>query len=626
MDRRWYMRMTVVVAAITAAWFSLWPTLSDAGVIGAPSWVTETFEGRINPGLDIRGGLRLMYEVEVDEYIVDRRNRDAERMVRQIGVLIGVLTDDEITTATREQLDSINERVTVQRVGERGIRVLFEREDDRELFDVDWLQENFPELRLASNEGNQLDLRMREDRLEELREDAVKQAVRTIDDRVNALGLGQADVSARESDVIVEIPGANERQFESVKAVIARTARLEFKVVDDATNIVGGFEDLPEGMERIQEAGYAGEGRRANTSFLYFAGPTCSAEQQEADECETPRQTLEAYIQQQEIPDDHQLLVSQVRDEDRERYEDEPNLEETEAWRTFYVVRTTEVTGEDIDDARVGFDPQEGTVVYLTFNVQGAGEWATLTGQHVQERIAVVLDDRVESAPVIQEEISGGSTRITLGSDVGDPQRTVREANDLVVVLKAGALPAPLTEANSQLIGPTLGQDSVRMGAMGAVVGVSLVLLFMIFYYQVAGIVSAIAVVLNLLFMLAIMSGFSPPLTLPGIASLALTVGMAVDANVLITERIREELRAGKSARAAVDQGFKRAFSSVFDSQLTTFIAGVVLLQYGSGPIKGFAVMLLIGIVTSLFTGIFCSKVFFDWIVRGLKVKRLRVG
>ena len=146
------------------------------------------------------------------------------------------------------------------------------------------------------------------------------------------------------------------------------------------------------------------------------------------------------------------------------------------------------------------------------------------------------------------------------------------------------------------------------------------------FYYQVAGLVADLMVVLNLLFVLAIMAGFSATLTLPRIAALALTVGMAVDANVLITERIREELRAGKSPRSAVDQGFKRAFWSVFDSQLTTFIAGVVLFQYGTGPIKGFAVMLMIGIVTSLFTGIFCSRVFLDWITRGLRVKRLRVG
>ena len=202
----------------------------------------------------------------------------------------------------------------------------------------------------------------------------------------------------------------------------------------------------------------------------------------------------------------------------------------------------------------------------------------------------------------------------------------IAEANDLVVVLKAGALPAPLRPSNEQLIGPTLGHDSVEKGAMGALIGIGLVLILMALYYQVAGLVADVMVVLNVLLLLALMAALGATLTLPGIAAIALTVGMAVDANVLITERIREELRLGKSPRSAVDQGFARAFSSVFDSQITTFIAGIVLFQFGTGPIKGFAVMLMIGIATSLFTGIFCSRVMLDWIVRGLKVERLRVG
>ena len=187
-------------------------------------------------------------------------------------------------------------------------------------------------------------------------------------------------------------------------------------------------------------------------------------------------------------------------------------------------------------------------------------------------------------------------------------------------------LPAPIRPANEQLIGPSLGGEAIEKSAMGAVLGVALVVVFMIIYYQVAGIVADFAVLLNLLFLLALMALFEATLTLPGVAGIALTVGMAVDANVLINERIREELRAGKSARAAVDQGFDRAFWSIFDGQLTTFISGVVLFQYGSGPIKGFAVTLMIGIATSLFTGVFCSRLVFDFIVRGRRVKTLRVG
>jgi preprotein translocase subunit SecD len=238
--------------------------------------------------------------------------------------------------------------------------------------------------------------------------------------------------------------------------------------------------------------------------------------------------------------------------------------------------------------------------------------------------MAIVLDDRVESAPVIQGQISGRG-RITLGAYL-DRNELLQEAKDLVVVLQAGALPAPLRPANEQLIGPTLGKDSVRQGASAALWGVLLVLIFMAVYYEVGGLVADAMVLLNLLLLLGTMSGIGATLTLPGIAAIALTVGMAVDANVLITERIREELRLGKSPRSAVEQGYARAYSSVFDSQLTTAIAGIVLWQFGTGPIKGFATMLLIGIGTSLFTGTFCSKVLFDWLVRGMRVQRLRVG
>jgi preprotein translocase subunit SecD len=284
------------------------------------------------------------------------------------------------------------------------------------------------------------------------------------------------------------------------------------------------------------------------------------------------------------------------------------------------------VSGEDVKEAFTAFDQDNNKpYVALNFNQKGADKFGQLTGRNVKRRMAIVLDDRVESAPVIQTEIGGGRCQITLGGS-GSYNETLQEAKDLVVVLVAGALPAPIRPSNEQLIGPSLGADAIRKGGMGAMVGIALVVAFMLLYYQVAGAVADLAVLMNLLFLFALMALFEATLTLPGVAGIALTVGMAVDANVLINERIREELRAGKSARAAVDQGFDRAFWSIFDGQLTTFIAGVVLFQYGTGPIKGFAVTLMIGIATSLFSGVFCSRVMFDWIVRGLRVKTLRVG
>jgi preprotein translocase subunit SecD len=622
MDRSWYFRLLLILSAVVAAWLFLWPSLDQAGWVSAPDWVKARFERRISPGLDIRGGLRLMYEVEVDEYIRDRRDRYSEQMVRELGALLGVVDEDEMDSITREQLETVGERVTVQRVGRRAIRVVFSSADDKSRFDTEWLERKFPDLRLSGDEGLQLDLTMREDRIAELTTTAVEQAKLTVSNRIDGLGLREATVIGRESDLIVEIPGADQAAFDRIREIIATTARLEFKVLDEeGTTFLRDLDrsTLPEGVTVEAESAPAGETRPSVSSYFLLArAPKCA----ERDaECKTARERLEEHLATLTVPDDHQLVVneltvSELSDLGREE----------EAWRTFYVFRTTNVTGEDVEDAFTSFDPQEGNrpVVSLQFNATGASKFEEMTGRNVKRRMAIVLDGKAESAPVIQARIGGGRAQITLGT--GDYNRLMDEANALVVVLRAGALPAPLRPANEQLIGPTLGRDSVEKGVTGALVGVGLVLLFMLVYYQVAGIVANLMVILNVLFMLAIMAAFEATLTLPGIAAMALTVGMAVDANVLIIERMREELRSGKSPRSAVDQGYARAFSSVIDGQLTTLIAGIVLFQYGSGPIKGFAVMLMIGIVTSLFTGVFCSKVAMDWLVRGVRVKRLKVG
>ena len=276
-----------------------------------------------------------------------------------------------------------------------------------------------------------------------------------------------------------------------------------------------------------------------------------------------------------------------------------------------------------ISDAQVSIDQQDNQpYVQITFNRRGADVFARVTEENVKKRYAIVLDDRVNSAPVIQQRIAGGSARITLGGS-RDYRETLKEANELMVVLRAGALPAPLSEGKQDFVGPTLGSDTIRHARNAMIAGIALVLVFMTFYYGSAGLIANGAVLMNLLLQLAALALFGATITLPGLAGLALTVGMSVDNNVLINERIREEMRAGKSMRAAIDAGYNHAFSAIFDGHVTTFISGVVLLQYGTGPVKGFAVTLLIGIIANLFTGVFATRVVFDWLVRGLRVKTL---
>ncbi len=281
-------------------------------------------------------------------------------------------------------------------------------------------------------------------------------------------------------------------------------------------------------------------------------------------------------------------------------------------WRTYVVKSRAEVTGESIVAANVGFDAQTGTPeVNLKLDRVGADRFEAMSGENIGRKMAIMLDDEVMSDPIFNDRIPGGNVRITMGQT---PGQSVREAaNDLVKVLKSGSLPARLVKEFEIRVGADLGKEAVQSGFWAFVFGLSAVIVFMAIYYRIAGITAVFALVLNVLLMLAAMAFFQATLTLPGIAGIVLTLGMAVDANVIVYERIRELLREGYSARAAIDAGYDRAFTTILDSQLTTAIAGLVLWQYGSGPIRGFAITLLIGITTSIFTAVFCTRVFFDF-------------
>lgn len=277
------------------------------------------------------------------------------------------------------------------------------------------------------------------------------------------------------------------------------------------------------------------------------------------------------------------------------------------------------MTGEYIQDARVRPAEQlQGASVELILNQTGARIFEQITGANVKRRLAIVLDNRVYSAPVIQERIGGGRASITGNFDL-------KEARDLAIVLRAGALPAPVEIAEERTVGPSLGKDSIQQGITSFIVGGALVIVFMIAYYKGAGLVAVAAVIFNILFMMAILAGFQAVLTLPGIAGIVLTVGMAVDANVLINERIREELRAGRAARSAIEAGYKNALPAILDSNVTTFLSGVVLFQFGTGPIKGFAVTLCVGILTTVITAVYLTRIYYDYRISSRKLDRISI-
>ncbi len=277
----------------------------------------------------------------------------------------------------------------------------------------------------------------------------------------------------------------------------------------------------------------------------------------------------------------------------------------TQRFRAFYVLDSREIiTGAVLTDARPSSDPVEGNVVQFTLNNEGARRFKVETGKHVKDNMAIVLDDRVVTAPVLNSAI-GRSGQITLGGG------SLQAAQDLALVLRAGALPVPLKVAEVRSIGSSLGQDSINKGVLALGIALLLVIVILIGYYRFAGVLAVAGLALYLVYTLATLAGFHAVLTLPGLAGFVLSIGIAVDANVLIFERIREELDHGKSVRLAIDEGFRHALSAIIDTSATTILSGMVLYQYGTGPVRGFAVTLIAGLVASLFTAIFVSKTFF---------------
>ena len=317
-----------------------------------------------------------------------------------------------------------------------------------------------------------------------------------------------------------------------------------------------------------------------------------------------------AYLQRPEvknaIPDNVEFLFSA---------KPEITQDKQDIYRMFLVNKNPELTGGVIEEAQANIDPQTTEpIVTMSMNAEGARDWARITGSNVGKRIAVVLDGFIYQAPTIQEKIPSGSTRIS-------GMENLEESKLMEIVLKAGSLPASVDIIEERTVGPSLGQDSINQGINSMLFGFFLVAVFMIVYYKLSGTIADLALFFTVIIIMGILAGFQATLTLPGIAGIILTIGMAVDANVLIYERIREELVTGKTTKAAIESGFANSYSAIFDSNITTFFTGVILYQFGSGPIQGFALTLMIGIVCSLFSALILTRLVFDVLAaKGMKI------
>jgi protein-export membrane protein SecD len=424
---------------------------------------------------------------------------------------------------------------------------------------------------------------------------------------------GDAEVGA---DAATEVIGLSESAREAVLAdagdfnrllkIIERQAVLRMHLVDDETE----FRDT--GMPYL-EALYKhnmvreGMGISVNLERGYGPGNEVTVEKPYAFYAED-LETLQRYFNN--LPAEWRLPPDMRVAFGPEQYRDKADAEPREVYRTWIIRARAEVSGEHVVSATTGYHPERNVpVVNVKLDRVGADRFEEMSGNNVGRKMAIILDDLVRSDPVFNERIPGGNVQITLGSG-----KDVRQAaNDLVKVLKSGSLSARMQKEFQIRVGADLGRDAVERGFKAFIYGLGAVCIFMLVYYRRSGFIAVTALLMNMVFILAAMTFFEATLTLPGIAGVVLTIGMAVDANVIVFERIREYIRDGYTARAAIESGYDRAFTTILDAQLTTAIAGLVLWQYGSGPIRGFAVTLLIGIATSIFTGVWCSRLFFDF-------------
>jgi preprotein translocase subunit SecD len=598
------------------------------GEKGLGAFLRSNIPFRLVRGLDLKGGLRLVYTVDVDEAIKDKRDRYYDELRVALATTFGFHTGDKPPTV--EELGKLPTKVKVEKSREHADTITLNFLDgaDSKKVDEAFLKRFLTELQLLrSADGKKLTFRLRSEEESKIREGAVSQAKETVHRRIDILGVKEAAVSVRDEDIIIEMPGDDEKQFAEIRDIISQTARLEFKMVDDDTDFFDALSRTKEEDHNVKGLSFALENAPVGKSA---AGDRKSKANHYARitrlEHETMRDALKRFrdwVSTLQIDADHEIGFAKVME-----YNEEKDLHEEVGWRTYYLFSKAEVTGDMVREARTEPDQSDrglgGWHVRMEMNTRGGDIFEDITGRNVNRRFAIILDGKVESAPVIQTKIPGGIATITMGS--GGIEQQLADSSKLVTVLKSGALPAPISPSNEQRIGPSLGRDAITEGGKGALAGIALVLVFMLTYYSRAGMIANIAVLFNLLLQIAILAMIGASMTLPGIAALTLTIGIAVDANVLINERIREELRHGKSTRAAVDVGYDKAFSAILDGHMTTLISALILAQYGSGPIKGFAVTLMFGIAASLFTGVVCTRLMFDWAVRHRKVKNLHLG
>jgi protein-export membrane protein SecD len=530
-------------------------------------WYYHLLPGEVlKLGLDLSGGLHLVLGIDFDEV-----NRDAATKLKN--QLKELIDREKITGVTLETTNDL--KIIVHYTSD---------EQWKKTEDV-----------ISKNLGRSLDfdhqakdtafLKMTEEEVAMVRTRAVDQSLETLRNRIDEFGIAEPILQRQGEDkIMLQFPEVQDPG--RIKDIISRTAKLSFQVVRSGPEVPGGTPS-PDQLDKIvqdfsKDKNIKLDAIKPITSYL-----------RELNEYATGK-----------VPAGTEILFNKKQNINTKEFTYVPYLLDKEAL----------VSGEDLEDARYSWNDKNEPIVNFQLTPTGGQRFERATGENVGKHMAIVLDNNVHSAPVIQEKIGGGRAQIS--SHKGKSQQeALDDAKDTALVLRSGALPARLEFLEERVVGPSLGRDAIRAGATSILAGLLLVLVFMVVYYRTSGFIAVTALVLNGVFIFSILAAFEGTLTLPGLAGITLTLGMAIDANVLIFEHMREELRAGKSLNLAISEGYSRAFTAIFDSHLTDLVAAVVLLSFGYGPIRGFAVTLLIGLTASLYTSVFVTRVIFDYFI-----------
>ncbi|ABC44531.1 protein-export membrane protein SecD [Salinibacter ruber DSM 13855] len=598
-------------------------------------WLQQVDASSLNLGLDLQGGMHVTLEVEIGN------------LLNQLAV-----NKDE---AFQQAL-----RTAEQRAEEENVSVV-------EAFVEEFEAEN-PDGRLSRyfrNQGEDITRRSSNDEVQEYlqgqADTAVQNGIQVVRNRVNQYGVTEPSIQRQGDErIVVELPGVSDR--ERVRDLLESASQLTFHLManpqqlgESVQRMIEYYEPTAEDSARIAEAQAADtaateastdtSGVTEGTELAASSGQEASGGQQQGTALTEPGESAQTGPQNsllaamQPMPGQEQPIIGRAFASDTSRVNEllqDPSVQNMlppgiepmwtaspvlttedgrEAFHLLAVRAEPELTGEVVTEASVQFDRQTNEPkVSITMNSDGARRWDRITAANIGNRVSIVLDDIVYSSPNIQSRISGGRTEIT-----GLESR--QEASDIVTVLQSGRLQTDLNIISERTVGPSLGEESTRAGFISVVAGFLLVVLFMIMYYRTAGVVADIALLLNLILIMGILAGFGATLTLPGIAGIVLTIGMAVDANVLVYDRVREEQATGKTLRAAINAGYEQSLSAILDANITTFFVGVILYSFGVGPIKGFAVTLMAGILASLFTAIIVTRIIFDYMVEDRRMQ-----